>query len=198
MSIYKSAAHIGIFLIFISGLTTHPAWGSDNCGYDPRNDKRISAKVFASWGSTLMFGGRITRTSVLPVGKGQCSLCHDFDPEYNFRRGPNLFGIEERSHTRIKEKRYWTHPITVGSLEPITRIRKGARTGEEYIRESVKCPSCYIVEGYEKKQILAAPFARQPIALRSVCLNWKSTRSSHFCNLFPHPGIIPKLQLNYP
>ena len=152
INFYKSAGFVGFICIFALGIMAHPAWGNDNCGFDPRNNKRISPKQYASWGMTLFFGGRITRTTSRAVGKGQCGLCHDLDPEYNFSRGPNLFGIEKRSHQRIKELRYWTHPIPVGSRQSFTGIKKGATTGEEYIRESLKCPSCYIVEGYESKK----------------------------------------------
>ena len=108
LNLNKDVKLIGFFVVFLLGIV-QPAWATDNCGYDPRNDKRISAKQYASWGQTLIFGGRITRTSGVTTGKGQCSLCHKFDPNNTLGRGPNLFGIEERSHKRIKEWRYMTH-----------------------------------------------------------------------------------------
>lgn len=152
INFYKSAGLAGFFFIFISGLLTHPAWGNNDCQFDPKDKERVNAKEFASWGSTLVFGGRITRTSGFRTGKGQCNLCHQFEPSNIKARGPNLFGIEERSHQRIKELRYWTHPISVGSLDSFTGIKKGVNTGMGYLRESLKCPSCYIVEGYESKK----------------------------------------------
>ncbi len=152
INFYKGARLTGFFFIFISGLLAHPAWGNNDCLFDPKSTERVSAKEFASWGVTLIFGGRITRTSGFSTGKGQCNLCHQFEPSNIKARGPNLFGIEERSHQRIKEWRYMTFPITVGKLDTSTGIRKGANTGEEYLRESLKCPSCYIVEGYESKK----------------------------------------------
>ena len=152
INFYKGAGLIGFFFISISGLMAHPAWGNNDCLFDPKDKKRISAKEYASWGSTLIFGGRITRTYGVKTGKGNCSLCHTFSPGDNIGRGPNLFGIEETSHKRIKEWRYKSLPITVGRLDTSTGIRKGANTGEEYLRESLKCPSCYIVEDYESKK----------------------------------------------
>ncbi len=150
MSFYKSTGLIGFLLIFISGLLAHPAWAKDDCSSEIDVNEPISVKEYTSWGRILIFGNpKVRRSSSRVTGRGQCSLCHDFDRGYDIGRGPNLFGIEERSRKRIQEWRYMTHPILVGSREPSTGIIKGANTVEEYLRESIKCPSCYIVKGYE-------------------------------------------------
>lgn len=63
-------------------------------------------------------------------GKGTCTLCHS--PVGG--RAPNLDAVGPRSSERIKDPRY-----------------KGkAKTGEEYIRESMMEPSTYVVEGFGK------------------------------------------------
>ena len=62
--------------------------------------------------------GKAAAGGMKAIGKGQCPLCHTFDPGDNIGRCPNLFGVEERSHTRIKEDRYLNEPVKVGELEP--------------------------------------------------------------------------------
>ncbi len=63
-------------------------------------------------------------------GKGTCTLCHS--PVGG--RAPLLDGVATRAPERIKDPRY-----------------KGkAKTGEEYIRESMKEPSTYVVAGFGK------------------------------------------------
>ncbi len=123
------------------------------------------------------------------IGKGQCPLCHTFDPGDNIGRCPNLFGVEARSHTRIAEDRYKTSPMAVGEVEPATGVVKGAPdqvdsayirdgdatlTGEDYLRESLMCPSCYVVEGYGKDGDTKSPMPiinKPPISLGKVELN---------------------------
>ena len=123
------------------------------------------------------------------IGKGQCPLCHTFDPGDNIGRCPNLFGVEERSHTRIKEDRYLNEPIKIGETDKASGIVKGRpdlipeeyrregspeMTGEDYLRESMMCPSCYVVKGYGKVGDTISPMPmihKPPISLNWVELN---------------------------
>jgi hypothetical protein len=123
------------------------------------------------------------------IGKGQCPLCHTFDPGDNIGRCPNLFGVEERSHTRIKEDRYLNSPMKVGDKEPATSTIKGVPMeipadyrraggadliGEDYLRESLMCPTCYVVEGYGKDGDTKSPMPvinKPPISLTPVEIN---------------------------
>ncbi len=123
------------------------------------------------------------------IGKGQCPLCHTFDPGDNIGRCPNLFGVEERSHTRIKEDRYLNLPMKVGDKEPATGTIKGVPleipedfrraggadlTGEDYLRESLMCPTCYVVTGYGKDGDTKSPMPvinKPPISLTPVEIN---------------------------
>ena len=122
----------------------------------------LTMDIYVGMGETIVFGKeRIAGSKA--IGKGQCPLCHTFDPGDNIGRCPNLFGIEERSHTRVKEDRYLNQPIKVGEKDGATGIIKGKPDeipeeyrradagdliGEDYIRESLMCPSCYVVKGY--------------------------------------------------
>lgn len=123
------------------------------------------------------------------IGKGQCPLCHTFDPGDHMGRCPNLFGVEGRSHTRIKEDRYLNSPMKVGEKEPATGIIKGApdqipeeyrrsgspeMTGEDYLRESLMCPTCYVVEGFGSDGDTKSPMpviVKPPISLTPVEVN---------------------------
>ncbi len=123
------------------------------------------------------------------IGKGQCPLCHTFDPGDNIGRCPNLFGVEERSHTRIKEDRYLNEPIKIGETDGATQIVKGEPDqipeeyrrddpteliGEDYLRESLMCPSCYVVKTYGKAGDTKSPMpviSKPPISLGKYELN---------------------------
>ena len=122
----------------------------------------LTMDIYVGMGETIVFGKERVAGSKA-IGKGQCPLCHTFDPGDNIGRCPNLFGIEERSHTRIKEDRYLNDPIKIGEKDGSTGIIKGKPDeipeeyrradagdliGEDYIRESLMCPSCYVVKGY--------------------------------------------------
>lgn len=70
------------------------------------------------------FGGRIFNS------RGTCTLCHR--PHGS---APNLKNVGIRAEKRLKDPRY-----------------KGwAKTGEEYLRESMKDPSAFVVKGYGRK-----------------------------------------------
>lgn len=133
----------------------------------------MTMEQYAEMGRVIVFGTENVAGSKA-IGKGQCPLCHTFDPGDNIGRCPNLFGVEERSHTRIQEDRYKNSPIKVGEVEPVTGVKKGATNGEEYIRESLQCPSCYVVQGFGGAGDIKSPMPiinKPPISLSPVELN---------------------------
>ena len=123
------------------------------------------------------------------IGKGQCPLCHTFDPGDNIGRCPNLFGVQERSEKKAAEERYQTHPVKMGETEPATGIVKGTPDqipeeyrragspdfiGEDYLRESLMCPTCYVVEGYGTDGDTKSPMpviSKPPISLSRIEVN---------------------------
>ena len=150
--------------------------------------KDLTMEEYAEMGRIIVFGAKQV-AGQKAIGKGQCPLCHTFEPGNNIGRCPNLFGVEERSHTRIKEDRYLNQPIKVGEEDPATHVVKGKpmdidpayrrqggpeMTGEDYIRESVMCPSCYVVKGYGKAGDKVSPMpviVKPPISLSPVEVN---------------------------
>jgi hypothetical protein len=148
----------------------------------------LTMEVYVGMGENIVFGKERVAGSKA-IGKGQCPLCHTFDPGDNIGRCPNLFGVEERSHTRIKEDRYLNEPIKIGEKDGATGIIKGKPDqipeeyrradaseliGEDYLRESLMCPSCYVVKGYGKAGDTKSPMpviSKPPISLGLVELN---------------------------
>jgi hypothetical protein len=148
----------------------------------------LTMEDFVEMGRVIVFGAKQV-AGQKSIGKGQCPLCHTFDPGDNIGRCPNLFGVEERSHTRIKEDRYLNLPMKVGEKEPATGTIKGTPleipedyrragspdlTGEDYLRESLMCPTCYVVEGYGKDGDTKSPMpviSKPPISLTPVEIN---------------------------
>ncbi len=149
----------------------------------------LTMEEFAEMGRVIIFGAKQV-AGQKSIGKGQCPLCHTFDPGDNMGRCPNLFGVEERSHTRIKEDRYATSPMAIGEVEPASGIVKGRAadvpeeyrrqhgpdelTGEDYLRESLMCPTCYVVEGFGKDGDTKSPMpviTKPPISLSRVEVN---------------------------
>jgi len=149
-----------------------------------------SMEVYAEMGRVIVFGSKpAVGGGGGAIGKGQCPLCHTFDPGDNIGRCPNLFGVEERSHTRIKEDRYLNEPIKIGETDGASQIVKGIPdqvpeefrredagelNGEDYLRESLMCPSCYVVKGYGKAGDTKSPMpviSKPPISLAKFELN---------------------------
>jgi len=148
-----------------------------------------SMDAYTEMGRVIVFGSAPPVAGQKSIGKGQCPLCHTFDPGDNIGRCPNLFGVEERSHTRIKEDRYLNEPIKIGEVDGATGIVKGKPdqvpeeyrradaselTGEDYLRESLMCPSCYVVKGYGKAGDTKSPMpviSKPPISLSKFELN---------------------------
>jgi len=85
----------------------------------------LTMEDYVEMGRVIVFGAKQV-AGQKSIGKGQCPLCHTFDPGDNIGRCPNLFGVEARSHTRIAEDRYKTSPMAVGEVEPATGVVKGA------------------------------------------------------------------------
>ena len=147
-----------------------------------------SMDVYTEMGRFIVFGPPAAGGNK-SIGKGQCPLCHTFDAGDNIGRCPNLFGVEERSHTRIKEDRYLNDPIKIGEKDGATGIIKGKPdeipeeyrradaselTGEDYLRESLMCPSCYVVKDYGKAGDTKSPMPvinKPPISLAKFELN---------------------------
>ncbi len=158
----------------------------------PKGGAAISADLtmedFTEMGRIIVFGAKQV-AGQKSIGKGQCPLCHTFEPGNNIGRCPNLFGVEERSHTRIKEERYLNLPMKIGEKEPATGVVKGVRdgvdaayqrggsddlVGEDYLRESLMCPSCYVVTGFGKAGDTKSPMpviSKPPISLSPIELN---------------------------
>ncbi len=148
----------------------------------------ITMEQYTELGRVIVFGSKQV-AGQKAIGKGQCPLCHTFDPGDNIGRCPNLFGVEERSHTRVKEDRYLNEPMKIGELEPASGIVKGKPmeipeeyrrqgsdelNGEDYLRESIMCPSCYVVKGYGKAGDTVSPMpviTKPPISLSPVEAN---------------------------
>ena len=149
----------------------------------------ITMDQYTEMGRVIVFGSKPAVGGGVAIGKGQCPLCHTFDPGDNIGRCPNLFGVEERSHTRIKEDRYLNEPIKIGETDGASQIVKGVPdevpeeyrradadelTGEDYLRESLMCPSCYVVKNYGKAGDLVSPMpiiSKPPVSLSPVELN---------------------------
>lgn len=149
----------------------------------------LTMEEFAEMGRIIIFGAKQV-AGQKSIGKGQCPLCHTFDPADHMGRCPNLFGVEKRSHERVKEDRYATSPIAVGEVEPSSGIVKGKWdevpeehrrqhgpdefNGEDYMRESVICPTCYVVKDFGNDGDTRSPMPviiKPPISLSRVEVN---------------------------
>ncbi len=148
----------------------------------------LTMEEFVEMGRVIVFGSKQV-AGAKAIGKGQCPLCHTFDPGDLSGRCPNLFGVEARSHTRVKEDRYLNLPIKVGELEQVSGIIKGKpdeipeayrragsadMIGEDYLRESIMCPTCYVVEGFGKDGDTKSPMpviTKPPVSLSPVEAN---------------------------
>ena len=149
----------------------------------------VTMEEFAEMGRVIIFGAKQV-AGQKSIGKGQCPLCHTFDPADHMGRCPNLFGVEKRSHDRIKEDRYATSPVAIGEVEPASGIVKGKYDevpeeyrrqqgpdefiGEDYIRESMMCPTCYVVKDFGNAGDLKSPMpviVKPPVSLSRVEVN---------------------------
>ncbi len=171
----------------------------------------LTMDKYTDMGRVIVFGAKQV-AGQKAIGKGQCPLCHTFDPGDNIGRCPNLFGVEERSHTRITEDRYLNEPIKVGETDGASQIVKGKPdqipeeyraadagelNGEHYLRESLMCPSCYVVKGYGKAGDKVSPMpviSKPPISLSPIELNaviaWLQSKDT--------PGDFAKVTIPLP
>ncbi len=117
-----------------------------------RTKDPFSPESLVSQGKLIIFGTdqpELNEGGRLPLGKGQCAFCHLFVAEQKSDRCPDLRGIEARSHLRPKEVRYQEFSNTYAQeSETDSGLKPKAKTGGEYILESLYCPNCYVVEGY--------------------------------------------------
>ena len=177
--------------ILLAGYTNWlPQQRSDPPPQNVEIDLNMTMDEYVNMGREIVFGSKPATEGNKAIGRGQCPLCHTFDAGDNIGRCPNLFGIEERSHTRIKEDRYMTEPVKPGEEEPAAGIVKGRpdqipeayrrdgageeMIGEDYIRESMMCPSCYVVVKYGKAGDRVSPMptiSKPPISLSPVEVN---------------------------
>ncbi len=120
-------------------------------------DSLFSAETLVSEGEFVIFGRHqpVMETSPsgkfdrMPIGKGKCAHCHIFVEGQRQDIGPNLIGLEQRSHTRLQEARYKMFSEQYANTpEAVSGLKAKATTGGEYILESIYCPSCYVVEGF--------------------------------------------------
>ena len=149
----------------------------------------LTMEEYVEMGRVIVFGAEQV-AGQKSIGKGQCPLCHTFLSTDHIGRCPNLFGIEERSKTRIEEERYKTSPVAIGEKEPASGIIKGVPgevpaeyrragagtelTGEDYIRESLMCPTCYVVQDFGNDGDTKSPMpviSKPPISLTPVEVN---------------------------
>lgn len=183
--IIRAAFFYTTISILLAGYTNWlPQQRSDPPPIDtgPGDISDLTVPKYADMGRIIVFGAKQT-AGAKAIGKGQCPLCHTFDAGDNIGRCPNLFGVEARSHTRIKEDRYLNEPIKIGEKDGASQIVKGIPDeipeeyrrggssdliGEDYLRESLMCPSCYVVKNYGKAGDKVSPMPvinKPPISL---------------------------------
>ncbi len=117
----------GFILLMTTATTGYSNWLPQVEGAKPPPEFELdvysmSAQQLADMGETIIFGGIGKRWEQGAIGKGQCTLCHKFEPGGSIERAPNLWGITARKR-----------------LKP---------TSIEYIAESHTCPNCYVVAGF--------------------------------------------------
>lgn len=123
----------------------------------PDFEKLFSAATLVSEGEFTIFGTHRPELEIslsgkfdrMPIGKGKCAFCHLFVEGHKQDRCPDLRGLEQRSHERPQEARYKMFSAKYsGTPEPDSGFNTKAKTGGEYIIESIYCPNCYVVEGF--------------------------------------------------
>ncbi|NKE72230.1 hypothetical protein [Candidatus Manganitrophus noduliformans] len=113
--------------------------------------REISYEKLALIGKVLIFGTDNPQfgKSETPIGKGRCSLCHRLLPEQHADRAPFLLGVEALSHKRVKEERYQMFVDRYSADgDPETGTKPHAKTGGEYLIESLYCPRCYVAKDH--------------------------------------------------
>lgn len=110
----------------------------------------ITPEKLAAMGKMIVFGTENPSFGGggVPIGKGQCPLCHMFFQEQKADRCPVLIGEEGRSNNRFKEERYKAFASRLANGEPNSGVKPHAAAGGQYLIESEYCPNCYVVEGF--------------------------------------------------
>lgn len=110
----------------------------------------VTPEKLAEMGKKIVFGTENPSFGKgdVPIGKGQCPLCHMFFQEQKADRCPVLIGEQGRSEERVKEERYKSFVSRLSGGEPNSGMKPHAVTGGEYLLESEYCPNCYVVEGF--------------------------------------------------
>ncbi|HFC05602.1 MAG TPA: c-type cytochrome [Rhizobiales bacterium] len=114
---------------------------------------------------SLDMAGMIALGERLFTGKGTCTLCHN-----NLGRAPDLLMIDlsKSFPARLADPRY----------NGISKGKTGAKAVEDYILESMKEPSKYVVAGFGKKgsndtvspmpKVDAAPIELSPLEMNAI------------------------------
>lgn len=128
---------------------------------NPNPEEAFAPQTLVAAGKKLIFmteNPQLNEMGRLPVGKGQCAFCHLFVEGQKSERCPDLRNIETTAQGRIKEARYAQFSEKYADTpEPLTKLKPKASTGGEYLIESLYCPSCYVVEGFEKEHGKESP-----------------------------------------
>ncbi len=113
----------------------------------------MTQQQLADEGEKIIFGGLGQSKVQGAIGKGQCPLCHGFNQGFLSERAPNLWGIPDRSHERLKHELYYMdNPTARPTVQKEAFDGSGTATnGQEYIAESHACPSCFVVPGFGVK-----------------------------------------------
>ena len=148
---------VGLWYLFIlAGFAGYTNWLPQIRGDAPEAAEAIDVgattpEKLAEIGMKIVFGtiNPSMGGGEVPIGKGQCPLCHMFFQEQKADRCPNLIGEASRSENRIKEDRYKTFESRLASAgDANSGVKPHAKTGGEYLIESEYCPNCYVVEGF--------------------------------------------------
>ncbi len=113
----------------------------------------VTPEKLAEMGKKIVFGTENPSFGKgdVPIGKGQCPLCHMFFQEQKADRCPVLIGEDGRATERVKEERYKTFVSRLADGEKNSGIKPHATSAGEYLLESEYCPNCYVVEGFGLK-----------------------------------------------
>lgn len=109
---------VALIVIVIAACGT-PVASSDDSTSQPSEDTQIKSSSERALGKAI-FNGTQKVDNAPP-----CSTCHYVEAHQRILIGPNMAGIAERAETRLP-----------------------GRSGVEYMRESIRYPDAYTVEGF--------------------------------------------------
>jgi cytochrome c2 len=151
----RYALVFGLAALIIASPTaeTSAAQKSDRSKHPPilLNYSKMTTQQLADEGEKIIFGGRGLSNTQGAIGRGQCPWCHTTIEGMSEERAPNLFGVTKRASQRLRDPRYHLgKPLDRDTDQKEAFPGAGtATTPLEYIAESLLCPSCYIVLGYD-------------------------------------------------